>query len=490
MSSSRGVGDFIFILWTQVLSKLRGFLLVPLMLRVMGPSEYGLWVELILAISLVVGIAQANLHTALLRYLPTLAQEEHADLFWTGSSLVLVGSVVASAGLYGLAPLLADALRLPVWGLRLVAGVVIARSHMQYASNYFRATESPRIFAILDTLPLFTELIVVIVAVALGQGLRQMLTGMLVLEAAAALACLAAVAASLPLRRPTWGSLKRMVTYSLPSLPISLSSSLLMSGDRYAIGAMLGAEAVGIYSAAYTLGSLPFFFVRPLTVTLLPRAAKLWDAGEHGEAGRMLRRNVKIYLLLAVPAAVGIAVLGPVVLPMMGGMPHPEWNAPLLLSIAVGTTLFGLLWLGLHVLHLEEKTGYGAGFYVFGAAVNLGLNFVLLPRFGLIGAGLATALAYGAVCVPIHLRARSLIGGLLDTRAAAGICASAAIMGAAIGWFRPTTVPAIAGTVGLGLGVFSLAARMFKVLSHEEIGMVRQGFAGLSRRGLGGRGAG
>ena len=245
---------------------------------------------------------------------------------------------------------------------------------------------------------------------------------------------------------------------------------------------MLGAEAVGIYSAAYAVCSIPLFFVRPLSVQLLPRAAKLWDGGDRPAAGRLLKRSVKIYLLLSIPSTAGLTVLGPAVLAGLGGAPNPAWTYPLMLSIGLGTTLFGLIWLGLHVLHLEEKTSTGVSLYLVGAIVNLALNFALLPRVGLVAAGIATAVAYGAVCVPIHLRARKVMGGMLEAGVILRIVLGSAVMGGVLVAINPSSPAPIALTVLLGAVVFGLASHLLDVFTREEIDLLKSLYAGARRR--------
>jgi O-antigen/teichoic acid export membrane protein len=45
-------------------------------------------------------------------------------------------------------------------------------------------------------------------------------------------------------------------------------------------------------------------------------------------------------------------------------------------------------------VHIAGRTHYFAGLAVLSAAVNLGLNFLLIPRFGMMGAAWSTVLAF------------------------------------------------------------------------------------------------
>jgi O-antigen/teichoic acid export membrane protein len=482
VSAARRLGDLAFITVTQVLGKLRGFVIIPLMLRAFGAAEYGAWVQLILATSLICGFSQANLHLALARYLPGAPDEERPVIFWTGFWWVLLGSLAAGAALLTAAAHLGAALGVSALSIQLLAGLVIVRGLWQYVISYWRAHDRPRLYSTLESVPLLSELFAVIVAAIVGGSLSGMLLWMTGIEGVALACCVVSIAGSIRVRAPARTTARRMLSYALPLIPMNVCTFVMAWGDRYAIGTMLGAAEVGIYSAAYAVCSIPLFFVRPLSVQLLPRAAKLWDGGDRPAAGRLLRRSVKIYLLLSIPSTVGLTVLGPAVLARLGGAPNPAWTYPLMLSIGLGTTLFGLIWLGLHVLHLEEKTSAGVSLYLIGATVNLALNFVLLPRIGLVAAGIATAVAYGAVCVPIYLRARKVMGGMLEAGVILRIGLGSAVMAGVLIAINPSSPAPIALSVLLGAAVFGLASHLLGVFTREEIDLLKSLYAGARRR--------
>lgn len=482
MSAARRLGDLAFITATQVLGKLRGFVIIPLMLRVFGAAEYGAWVQLIVAISLLCGFSQANLHLALVRYLPGAPDDERPVIFWTGFWWVAMGSLAMGAALVAAAPPLSAALDVPARSTQLLAGLVIVRGLLQYVTTYWRAHDRPRLYSTLESIPLLSELFAVIVAASVGGSSSRMLLWMTGIEGVALACCLASIARSIRIRAPAWTIARRMLIYALPLVPMNVSTFVMAWGDRYAIGTMLGAEEVGIYSAAYAVCSIPLFFVRPLSVQLLPRAAKLWDGGDRAAAGRLVRRSIKIYLLLALPSTAGLTVIGPAVLARLGGAANPAWTYPLMLSIGVGTALFGLIWLGLQVLHLEEKTSAGVGLYLAGATVNLALNIALLPRIGLVAAGIATAVAYGAVCVPIQIRARQVMGGILEAGVILRIVLGSAVMAGVLIVINPRSPAQIAASVAAGAAVFGLASYLLGVFTREEIDLLRSLYEGARRR--------
>ena len=65
--------------------------------------------------------------------------------------------------------------------------------------------------------------------------------------------------------------------------------------------------------------------------------------------------------------------------------------------------MMGLYFLQLPVLYHQNKTALNALFIGIGAALNLGLNIILIPRIGIMGAAIATAVAYAGMALGIRI---------------------------------------------------------------------------------------
>ena len=82
--------------------------------------------------------------------------------------------------------------------------------------------------------------------------------------------------------------------------------------------------------------------------------------------------------------------------------------------------LVGYLWLSTYqvtgsVLVLREKTALLSGLTVLAGIANLGVNFVLIPYMGAMGAAIATVGGYGLMAILIALAAARLYTGRLDS---------------------------------------------------------------------------
>ncbi|MFO0611967.1 MAG: oligosaccharide flippase family protein [Polyangiaceae bacterium] len=472
--------EFSFIAAVGVLAKLRSIILVPLMIRAFGLADYGNWVQVIASTSLLCGITQANLHTTLLRYIPSADARRRAEVFYNGFFWVLgVAAVAAVLVMLVLTGLAAKYLELPPRLVFLLGPLIFVRGLYQFVNNVSRADGHIRFYTLLDAAPAVTEISAIVIGAVFHAKLEVCLTAMVALEGALLVALSATIMRRMTFIWPTWTALRPLLAYALPGIPTNVGTFLLNSADRYLIGGTLGSEAVGVYSAAYALASLPSFFVRPLIIGLLPRAAKAWDAGDKAGAMKMLRRSIKAYTFIGVPSAVGLAVVGPDILALSAGASRPEWTVWLLLSIGGGTWFLALVQLGIHSYLLEERVGATAWLYIGASVVNIALNAALLVPLGLIAAGLATTVAYAAACIPVQLNALRRIGPVFDVRSTVVAFASAGGMAAVVWFLRGPTVLRVAVAVAAGAVIYPAAAWILRYFDAEE----RAYIGALVRRG-------
>ncbi len=453
----------------QVLLKLRGLVLVALLLRVRGPEQFGIWVQVILFVSLVSAVSAGGLHSALLRFLPGATAPRRLEVLWSA----LVGGAAGALACGALSVFAVRAggafLGIPLDLALGVGGLVAARGLGQFASNVYRADGRGGLFAGLDAIRNGGELVAVAGAIFAGAPLSSALWGLVALDCAQTVAIAAHLKSGLPFTRPRARVLGELLRFSLPTLPLSFGSFLLNYADRYVIGLLLGPAAVGVYSAAYAVASLPLFLTKPVFVLLLPAASKAWNTGDRDGAVRLVRDNVTVFTSLALPAVAGLTLLGGSALELIGGRSYAEWSPSLLCSVGLGSWAFGVLAFGLHGSQLLGDVAEAAVHYLVAAAVNVALNLVLLPRLGLVAGGLTTLLAYGLVTVALLWRLRGRLGSLFDASMCGRAALASALMGATL-WPLPRTgLGWLLAQAVLGVGLYALFALALGVVRAEQV---------------------
>ncbi len=126
---------------------------------------------------------------------------------------------------------------------------------------------------------------------------------------------------------------------------------------------------------------------------MFPRLAGLGDREAHAATTRVCRHTL---FVLAVGAA-GLALIAPQ-LPRIYGRDYPGMVVPLLVLLP------GMLPSGLYQLltrYFTSRARQEVNIAAAGIAVvlNVALNWVLIPRYGILGAALANGVSYGTAAV-------------------------------------------------------------------------------------------
>ncbi len=178
----------------------------------------------------------------------------------------------------------------------------------------------------------------------------------------------------------------------------SLLANLFEIADRYMIvhySTMPAAEALGLVGNYHSSRVVPLLLVSiavMLSTMIMPHLSHDWEAGHRARAAAQLRLFLKLFgfalsaaavaVLFAAPLLFGVAFQGK----FAGGLAVLPWTLTY-------CTWFGLLIVAQNYLLCAEKVRLISLALLIGLVVNIGLNLLLLPRLGLLGAVLATTAA-------------------------------------------------------------------------------------------------
>jgi len=202
------------------------------------------------------------------------------------------------------------------------------------------------------------------------------------------------------------GVLKELLIFGSPFLLSGIFDRTIELADRRLVGYFMGDEATGLYVASYTVAVLMRLLVLSFNAGWQPYFLSKVDR-EEGRA-----KLDKIYLQTAV-IFVAIWFIASLWVPELVKIPLGQgknilnasyWEGLPVIPVIMGAyVMMGLYFLQLPVLYHLKKTGLNAVFIGIGAVLNLGLNIILIPRIGIMGAAIATAAAYTAMSIGIRI---------------------------------------------------------------------------------------
>ncbi len=164
--------------------------------------------------------------------------------------------------------------------------------------------------------------------------------------------------------------------------------------DQYLIGYYLTPGQVGLYAVAVNMTSLLTRVWESTGTVLFPRLASANDRVAHAATARVARHTV----FLALAGALALLLAGPIAVPLLFGPKFAGAVAPMLWLLP------GLVMMALYQILTRNFTSRGKQEINIVAAVlalglNVGLNVVLIPRWGIVGAAIAHDLSYSTAAL-------------------------------------------------------------------------------------------
>ena len=320
------------------------------------------------------------------------------------------------------------------------------------------------------------ELALIVYLVLAGYGIWGAVISMLIARMVINAAMLAIIISRIGVRLPLFSKLKSYLRFGTPMRLDNLSSWITSSSDRYVIVFFLGVASVGIYSAAYNIGTIILFLSAPLGIVLTPTLAKLYDENRMTEVRTHLTYSLKYFLMLAIPSVFGLSVLAK---PLLNILSTPEFiptGSLIVPIVAVSLLLAGVYVVFSQVFVLIKRTGIIGISWAAAALLNLGLNIVFVPRFGVLAAAVTTLVSYTLVTAVIiffstrHLRFDIKGGFILKS------LVSSLVMSLIIWKLSPVGIINLLWVIVLGILVYFGSLFLMKSFSINEIRFFRELF--------------
>ena len=184
---------------------------------------------------------------------------------------------------------------------------------------------------------------------------------------------------------------QRMIRYGLKSHVQTIATHFHFKADIYLVAYFLAPAQVAFYSIAARLAEHLLWFPQALGMALFPRLAGSGIEDAHRLTAAAVRQTL---VASAVPAIV-LALVSPYLVTAWYGADYAPAVGPL------RWVCVGIVMMSLYVLLTRNFTSRNRqGVNIFAAYLALGgnllLNLVMIPRYGIVGAAMATAASYSA----------------------------------------------------------------------------------------------
>ena len=208
-----------------------------------------------------------------------------------------------------------------------------------------------------------------------------------------------------PLIRPVFSraDLRKALAFGAPRVPHAAAQQVMAVADKPILTLFASVQDIGVYSMAVSFGLTQKLFLSAFESAWAPF---YYATMREPDAGRVFRIVTTYGVAVLALLTVGLSVVGrDVAAAMTHGFfiapDDPRWQAigSIIAWTAVGVLLQGVYLLTSIGLNITKRTEYYPIATMAAAVTNVGLNFLLIPRFGIVAAGWANAAAYGVQAI-------------------------------------------------------------------------------------------
>ncbi len=379
----------------NVLSKVVGFFMIPFYTHYLTPADYGTLELLDLSLTLTALVLTMWLNASIVRHYNDFDDPE--DRNQAVSTILifasLIGVVVGGCGIRFSRPLSALILNTPDLHsyVSLEALSFLVSSVNVVCLSYLRARQRSTLVvgAGLVSLVLSLSLNIYFIAIrhsgVVGVLCSSLISGTLV-TIVLAVYTIRQVKLSF-----SCGKLRGIVTFGAPLIITSVAAFTVNFSDRFFLRHFATISTVGIYALGYKFGfMLSLLVVQPFDMIW---QARIYEIAKQDRSSEIFARLFEYYCFVLVAAALGLSI---VIKELVSVISAPDFhNAYKVVPIVALAYVFqGMNRFLLAGAYTSKKTMRLGGVGLINAAANMGLNFLLIPRYGMLGAAWATALSF------------------------------------------------------------------------------------------------
>jgi len=189
--------------------------------------------------------------------------------------------------------------------------------------------------------------------------------------------------------------ISQTLKFGLPLIFSAMAINLLNGSDRFILKFLAGETELGLYELGYRVaGVVNMFIIMPFGLTLMPLAYKLYRQ----EGDKDYYRKLKTYVsFVLVWGGFALSLFGKEIVELFAQQESYYPAASVVSLIVLAYVIYGISMISSLGMYLTGNNYYVAYITIFCAGLNIGLNFWLIPLYGMMGAAINTVIAFAVL---------------------------------------------------------------------------------------------
>jgi O-antigen/teichoic acid export membrane protein len=378
---------------SKLLPALTGFITAPILTRLLLPAEYGNWALAAGVYEFLFALSCSGLASVPVRFFPAYRAKSELGVFFVTLSISLVMLIAITSTVGFLAIFTLERYLTPALFPLLIISVLIFMVQAMYTVflAVVQAQQRSRVYSFFELLTRYGGLgLGLLLVIVFGFRVEGLLWGECLMLALVFPFLLFLTMKGVSLRprhfRPSVAF--EMWHYAWPLALGNMAMWGLRLSDRYIISFFRSESEVGLYSVAYSISGK--------SIDMLVALLSAWENQGREATEKTLAMMTRFFLTLCLPAAAGLSLMArPFVALLTDEAYHEGYR--IVGYVAFSSFAWGLFMIANMGSLIKKDTRRIAINQGVAASVNLGLNLVLVPRFGFVAAGITTLVGYAVL---------------------------------------------------------------------------------------------
>jgi O-antigen/teichoic acid export membrane protein len=183
--------------------------------------------------------------------------------------------------------------------------------------------------------------------------------------------------------------------FGIPLIFSAMAINLLNGSDRFILKFLSGETELGLYELGYRVaGVVNMFVIMPFGLTLMPLAYKIYKQ----EGDKEYYKKLKTYTaFMFVWSGFALSLYGKELVELFAQQESYFPASDVVSLIVLAYVIYGISMISSLGMFLTGNNYFVAYITLFCAALNIGLNFILIPEYGMMGAALNTVIAFAVL---------------------------------------------------------------------------------------------
>jgi len=424
---------------SQFLPALTAFITTPILTRLFSPAEYGNWALASSIYAFLVALTVSGFGSATLRFYPAYKAKSTLDTFFATICVSIVILIIIILGFSFLCIFLFNKFLSPtlVPLLPLIILIFIAQSVFGIYISAIRAQQRSGSYTFFQLFTYYGSLgiglLLVIVWKLRVEGLLwgTFITIVLPLPF---LIFIATKDVGIHLNRFRLTDAFQIGQYAWPLTLGNVAMWGLRVSDLFIISSFRSERDVGLYSVSYNISSKSIeLLVSLFLLSVSPMVYSTWENEGQLATEKILTMVTRVYLILCVPAAVGLCVLAA---PFVALLTTPDYyeGSNIVFFVVFSSFFWGLSQIAMHGIAIKKKSRRLAANQIIAAGTHIGLQLLFVPRYGYIAAAISTLIGYTLLMVLQTIASSPYLTWRFPFHTLRNVIAASGVMGLATWW--------------------------------------------------------